>query len=107
MTELEVKVNDIEKRQFAFEARFDEYIKSMDDFKTEMRDFKAEMRDRDNQRHAEIMALQQKTDAKFEQLGNKIDGIGKFVQNLTVAAMVGIGAVVIGSAAIVVAVIMK
>ena len=100
MTELEVRVNDIERHQFAFEARFDEYIKSMDDFKTEMRD-------RDNQRHAEIMALQQKTDAKFEQLGNKIDGVGKFVQNLTVAAMVGIGAVVIGSAAIVVAVIMK
>ena len=111
MTELEVKVNDIEKRQYAFEAKIDEYIKSskqeMADFKAEMKDFKTEMRDRDNQRHAEIMALQQKTDAKFEQLGNKIDGVGKFVQNLTVAAMVGIGAVVIGSAAIVVAVIMK
>ena len=101
MTELEVKVNDIEKRQYAFEAKIDEYIKSseksMADFKAEMKEFKIEMRDRDNQRHAEILALQQKTDAKFEsidkkfdEIGNKIDGISKHVQALTITAMVGI-----------------
>ena len=48
-----------------------------------MRDLKTEMRDRDNQRVADIKAL----DAKIDRLGDKI-------QNMVIAAVVGFGAIV-------------
>ena len=116
MAELEIRLSDVEKRQDTFEATVRAYMESQkqrdEDFRTEMRDFKTEMRDRDNQRAAEIRELRQSQDAqireidrKFERMDQKIDGIGKFVQNLTIAAMVGIGAVVVGNIAIAVAVI--
>ena len=116
MAELEIRLSDVEKRQDTFEATVRAYMESQkqrdEDFRTEMRDFKTEMRDRDNQRVAEIRELRQSQDAqireidrKFERMDQKIDGIGKFVQNLTIAAMVGIGAVVVGNIAIAVAVI--
>ena len=63
-------------------------------FMDEMRDFKNEMRDRDNQRHAEIAEIR-----------NSINSMGNHVRNLTIAAMVGIGAMALSGGAIAVAVI--
>ena len=40
----------------------------VDDIKEQMTDMRMEMRDRDNQRHAEIMALQKKHDADIREL---------------------------------------
>ena len=53
------------------------------------------IRDRDNQRATEIMEIRQDMRNMQASLDTKIDGIGKHVQNLTVAAMVGVGTSVI------------
>ena len=125
MAELEIRLSDVEKRQDTFETTVRAYIESqkqrdedfraeMRDFKTEMREFKTEMRDRDNQRAAEIREIRQSQEAMrkdmyalVDRMDQKIDGIGKFVQNLTVAAIVGIGAAVVGIGAVTVAIVMK
>ena len=89
-----------------------------DNLKAEMQDFKNEMRDRDNQRRAEneeirqsIKEIYQATDAKIAEIRTSVDGIAKHVQNFSIAAFVGIGAMVvtsvIGIAAMVWAVIPK
>ena len=107
MAELESKVNVLEIKTNTIESKVDAFIQ-------EMRDFKTEMRDRDNQRAAEIREIRQSQEAMrkdmyavVDRMDQKIDGIGKFVQNLTIATMVGIGAVVVGVVAIAVAVIVK
>ncbi len=66
----------------------------MKDFKDEMRDFKQEMRDRDTQRHAENQAHHA-----------EMQNIGRHVRNLTIASMVGIGAMALSGGAIAVAVV--
>ena len=64
-----------------------------------------EMRDRDNQRAAEITELRKKHDADIKELNQKIDSkfdkLSAQIQNLTIAAIVGIGAIVLGGGAIV------
>ncbi len=118
MTEVDVRLGNIERRQDTFEATVRSYMEAQkqrdEDFRAEMRDFKTEMRDRDNQRAAEIREIRQSQEAMrkdmyavVDRMDQKIDGIGKFVQNLTIATMVGIGAVVVGVVAIAVAVIVK
>ncbi len=97
MTEQE-KINAETQKQLAMQdAKFNTFME-------EMRDFKTEMRDRDNQRAAEIRELRQDMKTMQANLDAKIDGIGKHVQNLTVAAMVGMGTAVIGIGAIAVTV---
>ena len=91
---------------------------NVNNLSAEMRDFKQEMRDRDTQRRAEneeirqsIREIYQTTDAKIADIKNSVDGIAKHVQNFSIAAFVGIGAMVvtsvIGIAAMVWAVIPK
>lgn len=67
--------------------------------------FMQEMRDRDNQRAAEIMELRQKHDADMKEINAKIDSkfdkLSGQIQSLTIAAVVGIGAIVIGGGAII------
>ena len=104
------------------ETKFEMFMQSVkesnDNLKAEMKDFKAEMRDRDTQRRAEneeirqsIREIYQTTDAKIADIKNSVDGIAKHVQNFSIAAFVGIGAMVvtsvIGIAAMVWAVIPK
>jgi len=97
MTQQEKTLNQVEARVSNLETKFEMFIQ-------EMRDFKTEMRDRDSQRAKEIMEIRQDMKTMQAQLDTKIDGIGKHVQNLTVAAMVGIGTAVIGIGAIAVTV---
>ena len=95
MTEQE-KINAETQRQLAMQdAKFNAFVE-------EMRDFKNEMRERDNQRAAEIRELRQDMkdmqkdfNAKIDKMDAKIDGIGKHVQNVSVAAIVGVGTSVI------------
>ena len=107
MAELENRVNALEIKTTTIESKVDAFIQ-------EMRDFKTEMRDRDNQRAAEIREIRQSQEAMrkdmyavVDRMDQKIDGIGKFVQNLTIAAMVGIGAAVVGIGAMTFAVVTK
>ena len=95
MTEQE-KINENLQRQIDSQnARIENVLTKVDMLITEMRD-------RDNQRAEDIRELRQDMkdmqkgfDAKIDKLDAKIDGIGKHVQNLTVAAMVGVGTSVI------------
>ena len=81
-------------------------------FVDEMRDFKTEMRDRDNQRANEIRELRQRQDiaqAKHDadikemnaRIESKFDKLSNQIQSLTIAAVVGVGAIVIGGGAII------
>ena len=70
-------------------AKIDIQNTKIDAFIEEMKDFKQEMRDRDNRRADEINALNVKIDEKFERILGQI-------QNMTIAAVVGVGAIVIG-----------
>lgn len=85
MTDQE-KVNAETTLKFALQdARFSLFVH-------EMRDFKNEMRDRDNQRAEDIRAM----NSKFDSLSNQI-------HNLTIAAVVGFGAIAIAVGGLVVA----
>lgn len=84
MTEQERINVEMQTRLAVHDEKFNSLIQSLADFKDEMKDFKQEMRDRDNQRHAEISEIR-----------NAVDSMGKHVRNFIMAAMVGIGAMVI------------
>ena len=78
-----------ESRLTTLETNFAVFVQEMKDFKDEMKDFKNEMRDRDNRRADEIATLNARIDEKFERILNQI-------QTMAIAAVVGIGAVVVG-----------
>ena len=86
------------------EKRIVEVEKRVESLESVFKSFMTEMRDRDNQRAAEIRELRQDMKTMQANLDAKIDGISKHVQNLTVAAMVGMGTAVIGIGAIAVTV---
>ena len=69
---IEIRVGSLEQQVSAVTAKVDTFI--------------GEMRDRDNQRVAEIKALNAKIDSKFDSLSTQI-------HNLTIAAVVGFGAI--------------
>ena len=58
--------------------------------------FIGEMRDRDNQRAQDIREIR-----------NSLDGMGKHVRNLTVAAMVGMGSMTIAGIAVAISIFLK
>ena len=88
------------------ETKFEMFMQSMKE-SNDKRD--AEMRDRDNQRHAEITAINQQnaeirqsireiyqtTDAKIAEIRNSIDSMGKNVRNVSYTAIAAIGAMVV------------
>lgn len=89
MANTEERVDKLETRFLTLEQRVSAVTAKLDTFIGEMRDFKSEMRDRDNQRVADIKAL----DAKIDRLGDKI-------QNMVIAAVVGFGAIVFAAVSI-------
>ena len=89
------------------ETKFEMFMQSMkettDNLKSEMQDFKNEMRQQNEMRAAEIKETRdsikeiyqaQATDAKVSKIESKIDSLSKHIQNMAVAAVVGVGAVV-------------
>lgn len=106
MADLENRVDRLEGRVSTLEITVERLSQKVDDFIGEMRDFKTEMRRQNEMRAAEISELRQKQDAdmkeirstfekmneKFDKMNEKIDGMNKHVSNLTITAMVGIGA---------------
>ena len=118
MTDLE-RINEKLQRQIdAQNARIDNTLTKIDMMLAELRDSRTEMRDRDNQRATEIRdrdnqraaetrELQTRFYTKIDALDAKIDALGKHVQNLTVAAIVGFSAVLVAVGGLVVATISK
>jgi len=68
-------------------AKIEILAQEMHDFKEEMRDFKDEMRDFKNEMRQQNTEIRQ-----------SIDGMNKHVRNLSITAMIGIGAMVVTSA---------
>ena len=98
MADLENRVSHLETKVSVIETKVDAFIQ-------EMRDFKTEMRDRDNQRAAEIRELRKKQEAdnaKHEaameamnkKIDEKFDKLSSQIQNMAIAAVVGVGAIV-------------
>ena len=77
MTPQEKKINEVEARVSNLETKFEMFMKSHEEFKQEILN-------RDNQRVEDIREIR-----------TSLDGMNKHVQNLTVTAMVGVGAYVI------------
>jgi len=67
----------------------------VDDFKATIENFIMEMRDRDNKRDADIRELREKHEADMKEISQKIDNTIRHIQGLTIASMVGIGAIAV------------
>ena len=118
MADLEPRVEKLENRVTELELRTDRVITKLDMFIEESREARerqdAEMRAAREKHDADIREMRQDMKEmqtrfyeKMDKMDVKIDGIGNHVRNITIAAMVGIGAAVTGVAAMVVAVFLK
>ena len=103
----------VEKRVDSLETKFEMFMREMSEFKQEMREFKTEMRDRDNQRATEIRELRQRQDAaqaKHEddmrtmnkKIDDKFDKLSDQLHTMTIAAVVGFGAIAVAIGGLVV-----
>ena len=81
MTEQEKIDNDIQMKLALQDARFNMFMQ--------------EMRDRDNQRSEEIRDRDNQRQEDMREIRASIDSITKHVQNISTAAMIGVGASVI------------
>ena len=88
MTEDEKRINNIENRVSNLETKFEMFMQSHEDFK-------AEIRQQNQMRAEEIREIRQDMKNMQAGLDAKIDSMSKHVQNLSVAAMVGVGTSVI------------
>ena len=88
-SELENRVRVVENKVVSLETKFDMFMDEMRDFKTEMR--------QQNQMRAE----------EIREIRASIDGMGKHVRNLTVAAIVGMGTMTIAGIAIAISILLK
>ncbi len=104
VTTLEQQVNSVLTKLDMFIAESREARKRQDDDMREMR----EKHDSDmREMRKDMKEMQVRFYEKMDNMDTKIDGIGNHVRNITIAAMVGIGAAVTGVAAMVVAVFLK
>ena len=98
MSDVENRVGNLETKTFNLEMQVSNLSTKVDAFIQEMRDFKIEMRDKDNQRHAEIAELRQKHNLEMKEMNEKIDSkfdkLSSQIQNMAIAAVVGVGAIV-------------
>ena len=80
MTEDEKRINNIDSRVSNLETKFEIYMQRQNEMATDIRELRQDMKD-----------MQARIDAKFDNMDAKIDGIGKHVQNLSVAAIAAVG----------------
>ena len=88
---------DLENRVSNLETKFDMFMEEMRDFKTEMRQQNemraAEIREMRQKHDADIKEIRQNHEADMKEIRNSLDGMGKHVRNISIAAIVGIGAI--------------
>lgn len=96
MTEQEKINNEVQTRLAVHEEKFDKIMDKLSTFHDEMEDFKQEMRDRDNQRNASILAIQ-----------NSLQSMQQSLMEMQTSNRNQNVLVIIGVAAMVVAVILK
>ena len=111
MTDVEERLVNVEKRQDSFETFVRFYIQKNDeminriDKRIEALENKhdADMKRIDekfDRLEAKMDAKFDQIDVKFDQMNTKIDGITRFIQSLTVTAIIGVGASVAAAIAI-------
>ena len=100
MTELESMNQALQRQIDAQNARIDNVLAKVDMLV-------GEMRDRDNQRAEDIREIRQKQEADMKEIRASLDGMGKHVRNLTVAAMVGMGSMTIAGIAVAISIFLK
>ncbi|MBQ4494976.1 MAG: hypothetical protein II968_04340 [Selenomonadaceae bacterium] len=96
MTEQEIINQALQRQIDAQTARIDNVLAKVDMLV-------GEMRDRDNQRAQDIREIR----TSISNMQNNIDGMGKHVRNLTVAAMVGMGSMTIAGIAVAISIFLK
>ena len=77
-------------------ARVDATNQRVDDLIGEFRDFKAEMRQQNEMRANEIEASRKRNDELNAKIDEKFEKILSQMQSLAIAAVVGVGAIVVG-----------
>ena len=80
MTEDEKRINNIDSRVSNLETKFEVYIQRQNEMATDIRELRQDMKD-----------MQKASYAKMDNMDGKIDGIGKHVQNISVAANAAVG----------------
>ena len=94
------KISDLQQHAMVTDAKFEMFMNEMRESRerheAEMREIKEDIR-----------ATNNRMDAMFTAMDTKMDNITKHVQSLVTATTAGIGAVVVGIAAIVVALFIK
>ena len=109
MTEQE-KINAEVQKQLAMQdAKFNTFMQEMRDRDKQraddIRELRQDMKNMQTRHDADMKGLQKDFYTKMDNMDKKMDGVVKHVQNLTVAAIVGIGAAVAGIGAIAVTVV--
>ena len=88
---------DLENRVSNIETKLDMFIEEMRDFKKEIRQQNemraAEIREMRQNHEADMKEMRQKQEADMKEIRNSLDGMGKHVRNISIAAIVGIGAI--------------
>lgn len=80
MTEDEKRINNIDSRVSNLETKFEIYMQRQNEMAADIRELRQDFKD-----------MQKTFDAKIDKLDAKIDSIGKHVQNLSIAAIAGVG----------------
>ena len=89
---LDTKVNALYTKVNALDMKLNALDVKMNALNDKIDMTLAEMRDRDNQRHTEIMEIRARQDEERRESNSKFDSAIKHIQTLTVAALVGMGA---------------
>ena len=92
-----------EKINTEFQRQIDLQNSRIDKIDTKLDAFIEEMRDRDNQRVAEMAEIR----TEIAGIRTEMKGFDKYFHNLTITAMVGVGAAVIGIGVMVVGLLIK
>lgn len=101
MPDNENNLTDLQRHSAIQDARISNLETKFEMFMNSLQDFKNEMRQQNEMRAAEIKEtrdsikeIYQATDAKVSKIESKIDSLSKHIQNMAIAAVVGVAAVV-------------
>ena len=89
---------DVESRVSNLETKFEMFM-------DEVRDFKTEVREQNKMRADEIRDLNKKISETNERIDSKFDKLSSQIQNIAVAAVIGVGAIVCAVVSVVVSIV--
>lgn len=100
---------DVESRVSNLETKFEMFIDEVRDFKTEVREQNKmradEIREMQRKHDADIRDLNKKISETNEKIDSKFDKLSSQIQNIAVAAVIGVGAIVCAVVSVVVSIV--